>query len=520
MGRKLFLVAVALVLVGVTAAAELQNVSIGAEIRMRYRYYNNVFNENVSPNIRIPDAFLTKRPIGPQGAASIFDWDDKDPDWHFSESSFKFWFDADLTEGVSARIAFYDFFQWGEDFRSNYITGQDFRSNSRVGQNVEIFEGYVQTEDTFGMPLRLRIGRQTMKLGKGWLVGEMTTPTQRLSYDGIRATWAQDPFTVDAFAMILNETGNAEQDGDVTFYGAYGTWNATEYLDLSAYWYWLRDARSLNDTNFVWLVEWLENVFDVDDYDVTNLHTLGFRANGQYGGWDYDLEFAYQLGNADSTGIGFRPAGMLYGDDDASYDTFALELTLGYTFEQTKWSPRVFVQGIYFDGEDNRDLSFWDWLNPFYRPEASISFNRLFTEMNYLPTTCDNGCMTNFYQVTAGIELKPTDKISVRASLAKAWIKEPFDFPVSWEIGDYRIPIAPAYSFWTEEGPDDIGWETALMVTYRYTEDLTFIGFWGHLFTGDGISQGAFSQFNGNSFTGGSDDDDADYFVLMTIIRF
>lgn len=520
---KKWTVALVLLLLCGLAYSELQNVQIGGEMRIRYRYYRNAFTDQnpglggFRRDIRIPNFFLVKRPIGPRGVSSIFDWDGKGADWHLSETATLLNVKADFTNNVSAFVELYDFNQWGEDFRSNWITGADNRA--RTADDVEFNQAYIETSEMFGMPLRLRIGRQALKFGKGWLVSDMLTPTQRLSFDAIRLTYDVDAFSVDAFAAKLLENGVTEEDGDADFYGIYGTYEAFKPLQVSAYWFWLRDARSLNDTNFPWFVEWLEDIFGVDDYDVTNLHTVGVRLFGNAAGFDYDLETAYQFGNADFYGPGFRPFGLRYGVTDADFDNWAAELTVGYTFDTT-WSPRVFAFGNYFQGHDNRDISFWDWLNPFYKPDASVSFNRLFSDINHLPVVNDNGWLSNFAQAGLGVEIQPTEAVRLHFHVAKDWIVAPFDYPVSFKLGKFRVPIAPALSFWTEEGSDDIGWEVAFWAKYNYSPDLYFLLYYNHLFTGEGLARGAFIQFNGTDFSGGTDDEDADYVFLMSVLKF
>ncbi len=506
------------------AYAELQNVEVGGELRIRGRYYMNTYNggNTVGPRleVRIPNQWLTGRPIGANGTDSLYQWNSNRPDWHFYESAVLLNVKADFTDDVNAYIEFYDFYQWGEDFRSNYITGADSRGNSRVGQNVEVNQAYIETENTFGMPLRVRIGRQALKFGKGWLVNEMLTPTQRLSFDAIRATYDVDDFTVDAFAAKLAESGLAEEDGDVDFYGVYATYKGLDFLELSGYYFLLRDARSRNDTNFTWFPEAVENFLGVDDYDVTNLNTVGLRANGKASGFDYGLELAYQFGDADAHGSSFATVGGTYGDNDASYSTWAGELSAGYTFEDVKWTPRLYFLGSYFGGEDNRDVSWAEWLNPFDRPEASVSFNRLFSDTNYLPVINDNGWLSNFMSLALGAQFKPTEQVIVNLQVAKAWVVEPFDYPAMFRLGRFYVPIFPALAPWTEEGDDDLGYEVAAWVKYNYTEDLSFMLYYAHLFPGDGLTRGSFIQYNGTQSSGGTGDEDADYIFWMTTLKF
>ena len=87
-------------------------------------------------------------------------------------------------------------------------------------------------------------------------------------------------------------------------------------------------------------------------------------------------------------------------------------------------------------------------------------------------------------------------------------------------LGKFRIPIAPALSFWTRQGSDDLGWEAALWIKYNYSEDLSFLLYYNRLFVGKGLTEGGFIQFNGTDFCGGTDDDDADYVFLMSVLRF
>ena len=183
--------------IGGSALAELQNVSVGGQLRIRGRYWDNVYNDN-GREIRIPDFFLEGRPIGPFGAASPYSFNDKGNSRGWVEQGTKLRISADFTEYVYAVVELDDFEIWGGgDFRSNYITGADARANS--GDDVGILQSYIETNETFGQPLRLRIGRQQIKLGSGWLVGENQS-TLNISFDGIRATYSGDGYAIDGWA--------------------------------------------------------------------------------------------------------------------------------------------------------------------------------------------------------------------------------------------------------------------------------------------------------------------------------
>ena len=511
--------ALALWTVGV-AQAELQNVEVGGELRIRGRWYINTMS-NTGRTARIQNVALWGRPIGPNGTGSLFKWDNKGADWTRIESTVLLNVKADFTQNVSAFFELYSFDIWGEDFRSqNYLTGADNRANS--GDDIEFNQAYVDMKKIGGTPLSLRVGRQELKMGKGWLLSNMMTPSQYLSHDAIRLTYAADDFTIDAFASRIVPMQQDVFD-DVDLYGIYGTYSGFKPLSVSAYYYLIHDPRDYKDTaNTTAARQWIERTLDVDHYGDSYLNTVGFRLFspvGGYEGFDYDWEFAYQFGPADAEGAMFKPIGKLYGDSNAYFNNIGTEATAGYTFN-VKMKPRPYVMGVFFQGHDNRDISFSQWLNPFSRSHASVSFNRMFSETNYTPTIGDNGSLSNFWQAAIGVDFAPLDKVTMRIQAAYDGIVDPFSPPVTRRIFGHSFPVAPFLSFWTQSGSDELGWDFATRIKYQYSPDLYFLLYMNYLVVGDGLAHGAFVHANGTDFSGGSDNDNAGYMFLMSCLKF
>ncbi len=519
----------AVIAIAVPATAELQNVQVGGSIQIRGSYYSNLTPDGNAPgalaNTQIiwPNFFLPNRPIGSgafngAGIVSAFSWDDEDSNSvSFVEQRTRLNVKADFTNEVSAFIELDSWDIWGQDFRSNYVTGVD--GAAATADDVEVYQAYIEANEMWGFPLRARIGRQELSFGSEWLVGVNDTASffTGLSFDGVRLTYGTDVFSVDAFYTTLAEGGANEEDEDTSFAGIYGSYKGLENITIDAYWLWVRDATSLNDTNFIAPIEWLEDIFSLDDYDVTSLHTVGLRGAGTIGAFDFEAEAAYQFGDAGSAGFLFKP--FLYGDDDAEYDgLWGANVEVGYTFD-FMWTPRVYLGGAYFDGEDERSISFFEWLNPFDRPESSVSFNRLFSNWEY-SEFIENTDLSNAYVLRGGVSVHPTE--SVEALLAISYFKtlEQFSEPINFSAGGFKIPIAPALSFLDSENDDELGWEVGLYVTYHYSEDLSFQAGWAHLFVGDGLEDGQFSAGNGLLFNGGTGDDDSDYVFIETKLCF
>ena len=513
----------------IRAGAELQSVSVGGQIRIRGNYWHNSFNTRSKPalvgnNIRWQGEDLWGRaigdPVGGQTIVSFFDWDSAGEDYSVIEQRTRLHVRADFTSRVAAFVEFDSFTVWGEDFRSRYLTGAD----KRTGRNddINLHQAYLEINDAWGLPVRVRVGRQEIYLGKGWLTGdnEAYPEFSGLSFDAVRLTYARDAFTLDAFWSKLAERSNVEEDGDTDFSGIYGSYRASEALALDAYWLWVRDAQSFEDTTGNIIRDYAETVMGLDDYEVTNLHTFGLRAHGGWNGLDYDLEAAWQFGDASSAGYLFKP--FAYGDNEARFDAWAAEMEVGYTFD-IAWKPRAYLGAAYFQGEDNRDVSFWEWINPFTslkRPESSISFNRLFSNTVHSYFIDEMGELSNFWMLKCGITASPLESLEAGVNLALFHVVEAFDLPLHIWYQGRRIPIVPELSFLTSTADKDIGWELGLWARYHYSEDLSVEAGWSHLFTGDALHDGNFNDLNGLAYNGGTNDSDADYFYLESTIRF
>lgn len=483
------------------AQAELQSVQVGGEVRVRGRYWNNNYSNAVAgpATPRYVGHSFANRPLGPFGLNSRFDFDRAGNDLAYVEHRTRLNVNADFTESVSAFVEFESFDLWGTDFRSNFVSGAD----AAGADTVSLYQAYVETRDTFGHPLRVRAGRQEMKFGKGWLVDDIATAIIGRSFDAIRLTYGASELQVDAWWSKLIE--RRAGDDDLDFYGVYGTYSGLEHLNLSAYWMLVRDGRSPEDTALGPVGEWYEDLLGLDDYGPSYLHTVGARLWGDLGALDYDWELAYQFGAADNVGALFAP--VRYGDTDADFGHFATDLELGYTLD-TAWSPRVYVGGAWFEGEDNRDFTFADWFFP-GEGRASLSFNRLFPGKPYSLLLGINQDLSNFWQLRAGVSAKPSEKITLGAKVAYFEIDEPFETPVLF-----------FYPAWTRENDKELGWTTFLSAKYQYSPDLSITVVWERLFVGDGLEQGQFLARNGLELVAGTDDDDADYVHVDVQLKF
>ena len=543
-------IAIVLIAMAIPAIAELQNVVVGGSLQIRgnwwdgagsaetTRHYNPLFTGPWDLGGRFftqttaAQATLRWRADGAGRVAAVsprYGWNSDNFNNAFVEERTRLNVRADFTDQVSAFVELDSYDIWGQDFRSNYLTGADGTAASI--DDVEVYQSYIQADEMFGQPLRLRIGRQEMKFGSTFLVGagDAGPYFTGLSFDGIRATYTLDALTIDAFWTKLAERSGLEEDSDIDFYGVYASYTGIENITLDAYYLLVRDAISReqvrnNGTINGYVNEWFEKMAGVDDYSPTYLNTIGLRGAGTYGPVDFEAEIAYQFGNADAVGANSF-AGGLYGDDNADFGNWGANLEVGYTFD-VNYQPRVFLGAAYFGGEDNRDVSFGEWVQAAFFPayfskEASVSFNRLFSFKQYSNFLDLNLDLSNVWIARTGVTVSPTESVKVNLTATYFEALDTFETLRYWEIAGTRVvPIFPLPFWSTKDNSSDLGWEVALSAHYNYTEDLGFEVGYAHFFTGNGLAEGNFVNSNGLEFNGGSKDDDANYFYAETSVKF
>ncbi len=420
-----------------TATAELQNVEIGGSLRIRGNYFNM----------------------------------DSLGDYSFIEQRTRLNVKANFTQDVSAFIEFdyYDF--WGEDFRSLYLTGADFRSGLN---DVNLYQAYIDAQNLWGTPLSLRVGRQEFRLGAAFFIGtnESSAFFTGLSFDGIRLSYATEQFAIHAVTAKPYESYGDFMEDDADLFGVYFSYMGIEEVALDAYWLYARDMVALLG-------------------DRVDLHVLGLRAAGVMGGFDFEVEAAYQFGDVD----GLPSACPLgYGQADVGFDDFGVNMELGYTFDSA-WQLRLFARFAYLGGGDPDDSI---WSN-----DADLPFVRLTSDIKYSefldndPTSVYKATLSNAMFYSLGMQVMPTECLELKL------------------VGSYFSVDEEAY----DGASDELGWELGLYGDYHYSDDLVFRAGYAHFF-GDRGLEGNNIMGGGLDYWFGSRDDDYDYVFVETELKF
>ncbi len=501
--RSIMTFATVAALVGLASAsyAELQNVEVGGQIRIRANYYD--LDESLSQE----SSWVEQR----------------------TRLSVK----ADFTDEVSMFIELDEWGIWGDSLRTNYITGLD--GDNAAADEVSLYQAYIQADQMWGTPLRLRVGRQELSFGSEWLVGTNDTSSffTGLSFDAIRLDYITDEFSVTGVVSHLADkasgiggTGNdGLLDDDVVMTALYASYTGLEDITIDAYYLGVYDDDQAGvgvtpQTAFAALEgrrQWgvanpgflaLNNTFD-RIAEETTIHTIGLRGAGTYGAFDFEAEVAYQFGEVEV----HNPFVLAFWDigntSDKEYDNLAANVSVGYTFD-VSWTPRIGLGFAYFGGaeeeEQTHSLPFggiFDW-------QEELGFNRLFSNWEY-SEFLENTDLSNAMIFTGSLSANPTEAIALNLYAAYFLSNETPEYGWGWEL--------------FHETDDKLGFEVGLYGEYSYTEDLIFrsgiAGFW----SGEGVKADhrPGNALNGNGLfpTGFADDDQTMFYVFLeTELKF
>ncbi|KPK39303.1 MAG: hypothetical protein AMJ78_08700 [Omnitrophica WOR_2 bacterium SM23_29] len=395
-----FCIAALAIAVATPAFAAVQNIKVSGEVSARGIFMNNydLKDESLeSTNVTWPFPGLA-------GAGLEI----ADDDESFILSTVKVGIDADLTDNVSASITLADQTRWGDDIGGNF-------------GDIQLNKAYITLKEFFYSPLTLKIGRQDLTFGQGFIVGPgvfrdpngaFPQPTDTLmdplqlggvlipaimqaavpvsgpmgaqysistNYDAIRATLDLDPWTIDGVYTVLNET-------DVGIVGA----NADEYLTgvnvgyrfdvydagLEGYYFYNRDD-SFNSTlgyvrqstitrrgqNAAANVDVTVPGVGSRSYEEQELHILGIRGDiVPVENLTLNGELAFQLGHLlDETGPwnSTTSGGLLERDRDG----LAANIEGNYTWKEVSYQPNLGLGYVFYSGEEagnSGDFDAWD----------------------------------------------------------------------------------------------------------------------------------------------------------------
>lgn len=378
--------------------------------------------------------------------------------------------DADLTDNVSAVVRLMNQRVWGDNnynsqaasgelqtvTTNNWTQGQARNVTGNNAYNVDIDLAYIELKEFLYSPLTLKIGRQDLWFGKGFIIGKNLFDarnniypaeyTAMTSFDAIRATLDYDPWTIDAvYAKIAENARRA--DDDVNLFGVNVGYIFDNYnAEAEGYW-WFKQSRNPSTTGVGVALNSSPANGEIDN----SVHTFGLRGSfDPIEDWTIALEGAYQTGEA--------MANNQVGKRDRSAFAIDAMIECRYWQDDFAWRPVVSLEYIFYSGEKDvldqtaatdENYNGWDMM---YRGKFDTAI-REFQNVFYSTTQASTPSFTNQHQILARMAVEPTDSLTFEALYGHFWLAE--------EVAANNTNT-------------NLGDEIDLQLTWDYTEDVTF----------------------------------------------
>jgi len=355
--------------------------------------------------------------------------------------------DADLTDNVATCVRILNQRDWDDAA----IGGAD------GSLDVILDLAYVQLKEILYSPLTLKIGRQDLWFGEGFIVGAKNRDpdaaiaceelTAVESFDAIRATLDYDPWLIDLIYSKIEENViqgmtpiGTNDDADL--------WGANVGYTFDSY----------NGEAEGYFFSIIDRTDRFNGGTSNEIDTVGVR--GSFDPFE-DLtlagEVAYQFGD-------YSNAANIARDRSA----MALDIHGEYRFPTARWTPKIGAEYVYLSGETDdaaADTGNWDGWHPVFTDKSFTAIRQLHNlyyttahqttdaNVNYEINPAMDSGVTNAHQILISGSVYPTENISLDAVFAHFWYDE--------------NPVAGS--------PDDeIGDEIDLTLVYDYTEDVVF----------------------------------------------
>ncbi len=399
----------------------------------------------------------------------------------------RIYLDADVNKNVKGFIKLQDVRTFGAEQSS---TGNLAR--------VDLLEGYVELRNLGEYSSLLnnvtaRAGRWQQWYGKNRWFGHLNWANESRSYDGMKIRYDNKKNAwVDLWAYQISEdqTGGVSGEGsgsiaapgagtnrDEVFWGMYAGIKVADGITVEPYIAIRNRSRDADGSRSAGAISGEQR------------YHMGGRLVGKNIPWlpgvDFTFEQAFQRGRTEATT--YR---------SLSIDAYGGAYDVGYTFKNVAWTPRIGYSYVFASGDD--DATDGD----------SETFSHLYPTQHATMGYIDFHSWQNIRDHQVHFSVKPSKKLLLKAS----W----HNFSAADRLDDMYTVGGGARGFGGLSTDDDYGDELDLTLKYKLLKNFSVVAGYSHYFIGDFIEDAA----NGGPATGLDNDSDADWFYLMTTMKF
>lgn len=344
--------------------------------------------------------------------------------------------------------------------------------------NFDLRQAYVQIGPK---SLNLTLGRQTLAFGDERLIGTSEWNNFSRTFDAVRLQVVRPRLTVDVFAAsVVNfyrdsfDTSDlfngSETHRDQVFSGIYASTTAVDFQVMDFYVLALDQAVPNPTAPAITSPATFQGLSGKR----TDFVTLGTRIKGdskKLGGWEYDGEFAFQVGRV----------------ADLDLTAFAGHGGFGYNFS-CAWKPRLYFEYNFATGDsDPNDGDIQTFQNLFPSNHKFYGYMDLFS-------------WQNIHNPELSFQAHPFKQLTLEADAHAFWLASTDD---AWYRANGVTKVRPVNTA-ARNASSYVGSEIDLVATYKATKFLTLLAGYSHFFSGDYVKD-----------TGPGDDADFGYVQVL-----
>lgn len=246
---------------------------------------------------------------------------------------------------------------------------------------LDFHQAYFAVTNVFTAPVTVKIGRQELAYGNERVVGTAGWTNTGRTFDAGVVSYAGETFTADIFSSKL--VGTQTSDASENFRGVYGTFRSFQPHQIDGY--------VLIDDNTAEVPRGVDA-----GSPKLRRYTVGNYTRGKVNVFDYELEFAYQMGKTSLTDSTAR----------LSVAAYLLGGVVGYTFDQDS-KTRTAIAYTVLSGDDNAQDNEMRTFSTLFG-----TGHKFYGYMDYFPPVLPNNGLRQL-RFTAGMNLNSTVGISV-----------------------------------------------------------------------------------------------------------
>ncbi|MCD4779287.1 MAG: alginate export family protein [Candidatus Omnitrophica bacterium] len=448
--KKIGLTILMLAVASTSAFAAVQNLKVSGSVRSTFIHRENFDLGKAPTGDEIQDIFITNTHLR---------------------------LDADLTDKVSATIDLLNERAWGNDTAS-----------AGLETGVKINLAYVTLREMLYSPLTIVVGRQLLRYGNQFVLGESKEPvfppgssnlsfvafdqSDVESFDAVKFILDYQPLTIDIFyAKIDSNTvaGASEDDDDIDFYGIYSVYDFENVAKTKIDAYFLAKIDKYVANN--------ASPAPATGIKPDTIYMPGFRvSSGLAEGLWTSLEVVWERGNKVLNSA--TPA------ENQRREAFATQLLTFYQLPVLKdYKPALIHEFTYTTGDSNKT-------DTAYSGEVS---RNVFTAWDRLYEDQDNGSilntivsLSNAVAHTVAFQFYPVEELKTVIAWTGLWTNTPIYSAseiIAQPDGFNVVTLTP--------GQREIGYEIDLFMYYQYTEDVEFNLSLGWVILGDAVNDTA-----------------------------